>query len=174
MDLFGLFKEKGLPLKPKKGEAVFRQGELDAHLYFIETGLLKANYVREDGKELIKSFLKENDIIASLSACAAGEPSTFTLMCLENCSLRKLAFSDVVQVSSSTSDVGRVAMDFLIKLAMKKERREFEFLCLDAEARYEILQRREPDLIKRLTQNDIAKYLGITPVALSRIRSRIR
>ena len=53
---------------------------------------------------------------------------------------------------------------------MKKERREYEFLCLSAEERYRLLIKRSPDLVRQVTQNEIARYLGITPVALSRIR----
>ena len=41
-----------------------------------------------------------------------------------------------------------------------------------APERYRLLCERSPELIERLTQKDIARYLGITPVALSRIRAR--
>jgi len=60
----------------------------------------------------------------------------------------------------------------LIELAIKKERREYEFLCLSAPQRFALLKQRSPELVSRLTQNDIARYLGITPVALSRIKQR--
>ena len=60
----------------------------------------------------------------------------------------------------------------LISLAIKKERREYEFLCLSAPERFALLKQRDPELVAKLTQNDIARYLGITPVALSRIKQR--
>lgn len=53
--------------------------------------------------------------------------------------------------------------------AMKKEQREYELLCLSAQQRYQALLARKPDIYDFVTQGDIAKYLGITPVALSRI-----
>ena len=55
---------------------------------------------------------------------------------------------------------------------MKKERREREFLTESAEERYRMLLERSPALFDKVTQKDIARYLGITPVALSRIRKR--
>jgi hypothetical protein len=54
----------------------------------------------------------------------------------------------------------------------KKERREREFLTESAEARYQMLLEDSPGLFDKVKQKDIARYLGITPVALSRIRGR--
>ncbi|MBL4788193.1 MAG: hypothetical protein JKY60_03815, partial [Kordiimonadaceae bacterium] len=64
--------------------------------------------------------------------------------------------------------------DLLLSLAMKKERREYELLCLSAEQRYRLLLERQPDLVSKIKQQDIALYLGITPVALSRIKKRMQ
>ncbi len=43
-----------------------------------------------------------------------------------------------------------------------------EFLTLPAQARYRVLLEQSPELPERVKQKDIARYLGITPVALSR------
>ncbi len=43
-----------------------------------------------------------------------------------------------------------------------------------AQARYETFLRDHADLVIRLPQYHIASYLGITDVALSRIRKRMR
>ena len=56
---------------------------------------------------------------------------------------------------------------------MKKEIREYELLCLSAEDRYKRLLKHTPDILKLVTQNEIARYLGITPVGLSRIKRRV-
>lgn len=58
------------------------------------------------------------------------------------------------------------------QLYIKKETREAEFLLDDAETRYQRFQSSYPGLEERLTQYHVASYLGITPVALSRIRNR--
>ncbi|RME51917.1 MAG: Crp/Fnr family transcriptional regulator, partial [Deltaproteobacteria bacterium] len=57
---------------------------------------------------------------------------------------------------------------------VKKNRREFEFMQLSADSRYEAFLEAHADLLPRLSQYHIAAYLGITPVALSRIRRRRR
>lgn len=168
------FKEFGEPIKLGERDVVFRQGERNDFLYFIQAGLLKAFYVTTSGKERIKSFLMEGDVIGNLSALMSGDGCSFTLTCLEPSSLIRVRFSELLNRAEDDSLVANQLVRLLAGLAAKKERREYEFLCLSAEERYETLMDTAPELLKRVTQNDIARYLGITPVALSRIRSRIR
>lgn len=78
-----------------------------------------------------------------------------------------------MQCVDSTAHTRGWLNEFLLALAMKKEQREYEFLCLSAAERYLLFCQREAELVPRLSQLDIARYLGITPVALSRIRRRL-
>ncbi len=54
------------------------------------------------------------------------------------------------------------------------EKRARDLLTLPAEARYIEFLVDFPDLIGVLPQKDIAAYLGVTPVGMSRIASRVR
>lgn len=156
-----------------RGGHIFRQGDTDGSLYFVETGFLKAYYVTEAGGEQIKSFIGPGKVIGSLTAAHAGEPTTFSLVCLEDSMLRQFSFHHLRETAIQEPALADLATGLLLDLAMKKERREYEFLCLSAEERYRRLMDRTPDLAEKVTQQDIALYLGITPVALSRIKKRI-
>ena len=54
-----------------------------------------------------------------------------------------------------------------------KQKRELSLLTKTAEERYYSLFKHQPQLIKEIPLKYIASYIGITPQALSRIRSRI-
>jgi CRP-like cAMP-binding protein len=56
----------------------------------------------------------------------------------------------------------------------RKERREMELLTLSPEERYRGFVRDHPELALTLKQRDIASYVRVTPVALSRIKARLR
>ena len=58
-------------------------------------------------------------------------------------------------------------------MGLKKELREHDLLCLSAEERYRNFLNDSPALVERITQMDMARYLGITPIALSRIKGRL-
>ncbi len=64
-------------------------------------------------------------------------------------------------------------ISFLEKGYGVKESREREFLILDAEERYKLFLKTFPNVEHRIKQHYIASYLGITPVALSRIRKKM-
>jgi len=157
-----------------KGSFFFRQGEKAGNLFIIKSGLVKAYYETIDGKEFIKSFIHEGEFIASIQAIVAGNPNPFTVLSLEDCTTLEITKAALLNLVATEPGVAEVLNSLLLKLAMKKERREFELLCLSAEERYLLFCEREAALIDRLSQNDIARYLGVTPVALSRIRKRCR
>ena len=157
-----------------KGQNVFCQGEIDRFLYFIEQGIAKAYYTTTDGKEYIKSFLAEGDVIGSLASLVENRENSFSVTCLEDMVVYKIDFPSFMQKAGKDLDTAVMLNSGLIKLAMKKEKREYEFLCQSASERYLGLINSMPEIISRVTQNDIARYLGITPVALSRIRTKLR
>ena len=173
MSLKSLIVDKGEPLFVSKQEHVFRQGALNQTLYWVKSGLLKAYYVSIDGKEGIKSFIQQGNIIGSLSSAGTGAPCPFSLVALEDCELLRIPFQVIMDATDESHEVANEVIQVLMSLSMRKEQREYEFLTLSAEERYVRLCGRAPELIQKLTQYDIARYLGITPVALSRIRKRI-
>jgi len=173
MDFKNFISTYGKTVFKQKGEHVFVQGCVDKNLYFIKEGLLKAYYTSDDGKEFVKSFLLPDSSIASVSSFTLKAPSTFSVVCLEPAKLVRISFTDLYKNSSENVDVAMKVIDMLLQLAMKKERREYEFLCLSPEARYRLVLENSPALLEKITQNDLAKYLGITPIGLSRIKKRV-
>ncbi len=173
MNYTDIVEEKGKIIEKKRGEHVFSQGFSDASIYFVRSGLLKAYYTTDEGKEFVKSFIVTHDVIGSLSSCYKGECCSFSLVCLENSCLMKIPFSVIYEHSKTDQNIASSMIQMLLEFSMKKEKREFEFLCLSAEQRFLQLKIHSPMIVDKVTQNDLARYLGVTPVALSRIKKRI-
>ncbi|MGB0846426.1 MAG: Crp/Fnr family transcriptional regulator [Thiolinea sp.] len=174
MDFQQFILSNGQLLSLQSGSHVFRQGEADKYFYVVKSGLLKAYYLSDDGKENIKSFILPGDKIGSLMAAYAKQHCTFSLVCLQPSELIAVEFAAIYMASRNDPQIAAEMTDFLLAFAMKKEKREYELLCLSAEERYLELMRTTPELFDRVTQNEIALYLGITPVGLSRIKKRIQ
>jgi CRP-like cAMP-binding protein len=107
------------------------------------------------------------------SVVSAGSCS-FSLVCLEPVSLICLPFEAVQRQGRNDLEFANALIELLILLSMKKEKREYELLCLSAEERFNRLLKTSPALLEKVTQNDLARYLGITPVGLSRIKKRVQ
>ena len=56
---------------------------------------------------------------------------------------------------------------------LARARREKDFLTLSAEERYLALMHKAPEVIQLIPVNKIARYLGIQPESLSRIRKSV-
>ncbi len=163
----------GRLLTKDAGEHLFRQGDLDTALYVVKRGLLKAYYLSEHGKENIKSFIMPGEKIGSLAAGYRQENCTFSLICVEQSVLAAVEFSDLYEASRADVELSTAIVEFLLSFGIRKELREYELLCLSAEQRYTRLLADKPELLDHVTQNEIARYLGVTPVGLSRIKKRM-
>jgi CRP-like cAMP-binding protein len=83
MNLQQFIGAKGRHLEVPRGQHIFRQGDRDPSLYVVKSGLLKAYYLTESGKEQVKSFLFPGEFIGSLAAAYAGDPCSFSLVSLQ-------------------------------------------------------------------------------------------
>ena len=165
--------EYGQRLTLETGQHVFRQGDRNRSIYILAEGILKAYYISDEGKEMVKSFVFPGDIIGSLSSAHAEEASTFNLVALEPAVVVEIDFERLYNTSQDDLQLAMEVIDHLLVYGIEKERRERELLTQSAEARYQTLLEDSPKLLDKVKKKDIARYLGITPVALSRIRGRI-
>jgi CRP-like cAMP-binding protein len=99
-------------------------------------------------------------------------PTRFSIQALEECHLLICDLHNVINMFDRHGCWERLGGILAEQLYIKKEAREAEFLLDDAETRYHNFQKVYPGLEGRLTQYHVASYLGISPVALSRIRRR--
>jgi CRP-like cAMP-binding protein len=165
-----LFGSKSL----KKGEILLEQGEASNQFYFITKGLVRFYYTTSDGKEYNKNFHTENEFIGSLLTIKKGIPSTFSIQALEPCELISISYTEFNKLFESHPCWERIGRIMAEELAMKKELREKEFLLDTAEVRYNSFKNEFSDHIDRINLGQIASYLGITQVQLSRIRKNIK
>lgn len=161
------------PRAYRRGEQVFGQGSPDQTLRFLRRGVVRLAYEHEDGRLFSKSILLEGDLVASATALAGGA-TTFSATALTEVVLEALPYPAVQRLMARHIAWERVARKLFADLARVKERREFEFLTLSAEERWRGLLARRPDVATRVSQAEIAALIGITPVALSRIKARTR
>jgi len=174
MKFFEFIAANGKSLHKQAGEYIFKQGDEDTSIYVVKSGLIKAYYLSADGKENIKSFIMPGDNIGSILAGYADEKCPFSLVCLKDCELIVIKFKPLYEASQSDPELAMEMVNFLLQFAIKKEIREYELLCLSAEERYSRLIETAPNLLNLVTQNEIARYLGVTPVGLSRIKKRLK
>ncbi|NER51426.1 MAG: Crp/Fnr family transcriptional regulator [Symploca sp. SIO1A3] len=158
----------------KHGEFFVRAGDVPESIGFVISGILRLYYVNCEGTEYIKSFCAENSFVAAYSALLLEQPSRLFIQSLEDTKLLVADYSAYRSLCENSVCWQTLNCRIAEILFIKKEKRESALLLDDAKTRYLGFQAEYPDLETRLKQHQIASYLGITPVTLSRIRSQLK
>lgn len=152
---------------------LFRPGAVDHSLHFLSNGLVRYYYLTDNGLERNHTFAAEHSLVACLRAFAGVAPCQFAIEALEP-TRTLLIPADIVRVMDERHACWlKLKLRLMEHVALRKEAREAEFLLESAPDRYRLFRARFSALEDRIPQYHIASYLGITPVALSRIRKRI-
>lgn len=155
------------------GDTLFASDVHWPWLSVVRSGLVKLVYLREDGSERIKSFIAEGGFFASLAGLTADGRTTFSAVAMEPAVVDQLSYPQILALGDKHLAWQKALRVGIEHYGARKEKRERELLTLSPEARYRLFMRESPELLGRVPQKDLALYLGITPVALSRIRGRM-
>jgi CRP-like cAMP-binding protein len=156
-----------------KGHILFREGEVSHKVFFIEQGIARAFCYRND-QEVTFWFGTEGDLIFSYYSYVAGKPGYETVELLERSVVYVVdlgRLQELYQTNIELANWGRKLAEFEL---IKTEERFMVFQFQSATERYQALLKHHPELIQRVQLSQIASYLGVTQVTLSRIRSEVR
>ena len=147
-------------IEVKKGQILQRKGDLNSKVYQVETGLLRSYAISDNGREHIYLFAPEGWIIAD--NVAPEEPCDLFIDAIED--------SVVLQKEKDHREAHDVPK--LLRRLRVLQKRVIMLMCASAIERYEHFESTYPKIVQRVPQKMIAIYLGITPEALSTVRSK--
>ncbi|MDC5855247.1 Crp/Fnr family transcriptional regulator [Vibrio europaeus] len=148
---------------------LLHQGEVAEEIFFLLDGMCHSAYLTDKGKEFSKEFYWENDWIIGFESLVNQQPSPYLLESLTQCTLLSLPI-ETLRVWREQKH--GIYLKLLETQLMHKENKERFMLLYSPEERYELFCQHYPNLLERLNDYQIAAYLGITPISLSRIKKR--
>ena len=160
------------PLKLKKNEYFIRAGDFEHRIGFMVNGLIKYFYICPDGADYIRYFCQGNQFVSAYSSLATGDSSAYFIQCLEDTTMVYFEYSVLNELISANPVYGVIISKIQEYSLLLAEKRERSLILDDAKTRYMDFLKDFPGMEKNFKQYDIASYLGITPVALSRIRGK--
>lgn len=156
----------------KKGEHLFREGEVSNVIGFVTRGLIYTYYNNDDGKIRVKNFAWEGRLISPYAAILEKKPANFSAEAIEPTLVLVLDGRRLEEWQERHVCWERLTRKCAEKIVIERERREFETLAMSYDQRIDSFFEQFAPIIDRIPQYLIAGYLGITPVALSRIRAK--
>jgi CRP-like cAMP-binding protein len=155
-----------------KGSCFVREGEIPFKIGFLVQGLVKYYYIDADGNEWIKHFSAEKEFVASYASFLYQTPSLYFIEAIEETTLLSINYDVYINFLQNSFTWNRIARKYTEKIYYEKEIREASFLKEDGSERYHNFFNGHKNIANRLTLKDIASYLGMTAVQLSRIRNK--
>lgn len=155
------------------GAFLIRAGDIQGEFHFISRGLVQLSYPTSDGQAVVKSFAQEQEMTGPLLAWLANEPSPLDICAVAYTETMSLPSTLIPALVGRHHAWGEIVKGYIESLARKSESRARSFMENTPEQRYINFLKYESSLANRLPLNQIAAYLGITDVSLSRIRRRL-
>jgi CRP-like cAMP-binding protein len=153
----------------RKGDIITRYGQTERSAYFLVSGLVEIT-VRKDIEEKIVEFFLPGNFFGAYTSFLSQEPSDAQVCALNDSEVEVINYDELqraYQTSLLANQLGRIVTESIFMISTKREK---DFLTKSAQQRYDELLATRPDLIKLVPVNKIARYLGIHPESLSRLR----
>lgn len=157
-------------VKVKKGESFLNVGGTSDRFAIVEEGLFRIFYINSEGKEAIKTFRSKGGVIGAYAEFLRAMPSRLCVEALTDATISVVSAKDMLSIFKRSAQWERIGRVITEQLYLEKEEREYQFLCLDAGARYKAFLRDYSGEEHKIPDYMVASYLGITPVYLSKLK----
>ncbi len=164
-----IFKERTI----KRKQFILQEGDVCVYNTFVVEGCLKMFMVDFNGKEHNLQFAVENWWIGDIGSFHSEEASKLYIEALENSTILQIKKEDQLKLFVDYPKFNRIFRVFTENALVSTQRRVLQNISSTAEERYLDFLKRHPYFFNRISNVQIASYLGVTPEFLSAIRKKI-
>ena len=152
------------------GEFFTRIGDTHDRVGFVVRGVFRVYYLGPEGELHVRNFCKEGMPLGSYATILTGQPAHVSIEALETSVVAQFPYRELSTRFARHPTWERLGRRVAEEHYIARERREYTLLALDAQARYERFREDFPGLESRVTQTNIASYVGVKPETLSRLK----
>lgn len=161
------------PRTIKRKEYLLRPNEVCKYESFITKGCLRTYTIDNTGLEHIVMFAVEEWWTGDFYSFLTQTPGNFIIDALEDTELLQISKDDLEKLYECVPKFERFFRLILQNAFVAQQQRINQNLSFTAEERYLHFIEKYPQLEQRLSQKQVAAYLGITPEFLSMIRRKL-
>lgn len=162
------------PRQVKKKTFLLQEGEICDFEAFILKGCIRSYYLDNAGTETILLFAVEDWWISDLTSFAERRPSNLFIESLEDCELLSIDFSGKARLFEQIPAFERMFRLLVQRSLSVLQQRFYATVSQTAEERYLYFLDKYPQIAQRVPQHQIARYIGVSPEFLSKIRNSRR
>ena len=154
----------------QKGDSLLHQGVHEMEQYFILQGILKRVVSDQDAKEMILRFADEQDMETSYAAWRLKTPTPYSIVCVTKARVAKLSMPQWVAFINRHAEVKEAFEYYVMQLMSEIMGHTITLHLLDAPGRVHRFLRKHGELFDRIPKKELAAYLNLSAVTLSRLK----
>jgi len=159
--------------KVKRRQFLLQEGEVCTLNTFVVEGCLKMYLIDDNGKEHNLQFAVESWWIGDIGSFHNEEPSKLYIEAIESSIVLQIKKEDQINLFNNYPKFNRIFRVITENALVSSQRRVLQDISFTAEERYLDFMKRYPHFFNRISNVQIASYLGVTPEFLSTIRKRL-
>jgi CRP/FNR family transcriptional regulator, anaerobic regulatory protein len=167
-----LVTQKFRPRLYRKKQYVLQEGDVCMQMNFVVRGCLRMYKIDEKGGTHILQFAAENNWMADLGSFHTEKSSELNIDALEDTMVLKINRNDLISLFLQAPKFDRIFRVLIENSYVSLQKRLLQTISSTGEDRYQYFIDTYPHLVNRLSQIQIASFLGITPEFLSRLRNK--
>lgn len=156
----------------KKKTTLLKAGAVATDLYLVLKGCMRM-YYDKNGADISACFFTEHMFAGAYDSFSARRPSRYYVETLEDCQVLVINHARLQTLLNTQPNMHAFALKILEERFVILHEWFSSHILDTPEERYLNLLTQRPDLLNRIPQHQIATFLGVTPVSLSRIRNRV-
>lgn len=157
----------------KKKKLVLKEGDYCLFEGFVLKGCFKICYLNENGFEQTLYFAVEGWWITDIDSLINNVPSILNIEALEDSEVLMISKKDKEHLYETMPQIEKLFRIMNQRSSVALQRRILSLTGKTADKRYLEFLEKYPGLEQRITQQQVAFYLGITHEFLSKIRRKI-
>jgi CRP-like cAMP-binding protein len=157
----------------KKKEYLLNKGQPCTTINYVVSGALRAFHHDNDDNEATIMFAISDWWITDMPCFITQMAAITSIEAIDDSIVFQLTKGDMDTLYIRVPKFERFFRILMQNSYVREQLRTLQNLSLTAEERYNGFLEKYPDMVRRLTQKQIASYLGITPEFLSSIRKKM-
>lgn len=164
-----VFKEK----KVRKRQYLLQEGDICHYNSFVVEGCFRMYMADDKGKEHNLQFAIENWWILDMESFYFGKPSRLNIEAIETSIVYQIRKEDQFKLFVDYPKFNRIFRVLCENALISTQKRVLQNISSTAEEKYIEFLDQYPQLFNRISNAQIASYIGVTPEFLSAIRRRM-
>jgi CRP-like cAMP-binding protein len=156
----------------QKKTTLLKSGAVATDLYLVLKGCMRMYYDKQ-GVDISACFFTEHMFAGAYDSFSSRRPSRYYVETVEDCQVLVINHARLQTLLSTYPKMHAFVLKILEERFVILHEWFSSHILDTPEERYLNLLTQRPDLLNRIPQHQIATFLGITPVSLSRIRNRV-